>query len=772
LTQSSPSIIDAIVAPLRGARERGGAFGKHDGFLDFGLTFAAAVLFALAASGCGKHEGPGTIEGAAMDPQAIHARIERQADSARSLASRAETAAPTEQILFGDLHVHTTFSADAFMMSLPIMQGEGAHPIADACDFARYCSQLDFWSINDHAESLTPRRWRETKESIRQCNAVAGDPDNPDMVSFLGWEWTQIGRVPAEHYGHKNVIFRETAEDRVPRRPIHSATFASRQMRTRPPIGMRVMVPLLDWPNRQRYWDLAKFQQELIGVPDCPEGVDTRELPDDCLEGAATPQVLFEKLNQWGFDSLVIPHGTTWGLYTPAGSSWDKQLNSKQHDPERQRLVEIYSGHGNSEEYRDWRNVVYDQDGHAHCPEPSGGHVACCWQAGEIIRQRCQTPTSADCEAKVAEARANYLAAGVSGRLTIPDAPLTAWLDCDGCPDCFDPSMGYRPASSVQYMLALTSFEHPADPQHFYFGFIGSSDNHRARPGTGYKESGRLYNTEASGPRDRTWYERIYPKLPGGGDRSVAFDPTHTNVLPLRLIDFEREASYFMTGGLVAVHSEGRSRDQIWDALERREVYGTSGDRILLWFDLVNVPGGSSPMGSRVEMSITPRFRVRAAGSFKQLPGCPEASVRGLGGKRLDHLCHGECYNPSAERRRITRIEVVRVRRQSRPHEPVAGLIDDPWRVIPCPPDPAGCVVEFDDPGFTTGDREVAYYVRAIQEPTPAINAGGMRCERDENGRCLSVNPCYGDYRTPADDDCLSMNEERAWSSPVYVRPD
>ena len=40
-------------------------------------------------------------------------------------------------ILFGDSHVHTTFSTDAFRMSLPIVQGDGAHPPADACNYAR-----------------------------------------------------------------------------------------------------------------------------------------------------------------------------------------------------------------------------------------------------------------------------------------------------------------------------------------------------------------------------------------------------------------------------------------------------------------------------------------------------------------------------------------------------------------------------------------------------------------------------------------------------------
>jgi hypothetical protein len=60
--------------------------------------------------------------------------------------------------------------------------------------------------------------------------------------------------------------------------------------------------------------------------------------------------------------------------------------------------------------------------------------------------------------------------------------------------------------------------------------------------------------------------------------------------------------------------------------------------------------------------------------------------------------------------------------------------------------------------------------VRAIEEPSPTINADNLRCERDAEGNCVKVNPCYGDdYKTPAEDDCTVASEERAWSSPIFV---
>jgi Protein of unknown function (DUF3604) len=729
----------------------------------------AAALLVLAACR-GEHEGPGTITPARVPADDLAARRAVQTAVRERLGVSAE--AP-KQILFGDLHVHTTFSADAFVRSLPMLQGEGAHPPADACDFARFCSALDFWSINDHAEAISPQHWRETKDSIRQCNALAGDPMNPDITAFLGWEWTQVGVTPETHYGHKNVIFRETADDRVPTRPISALDRnLVGALRQRPPLWQRIQFPLLDWSNRQRYLDFGVFQQELIDTRICPEGVDTRQLPENCSETAHTPQALFEKLAQWGFDTIVIPHGNTWGFYTPPGSSWDKQLTAAQHDPDRQTLIEVFSGHGNSEEYRGFQDVAYDAQGALLCPEPTATYLPCCWQAGEIVRARCGDTPAEECTRRVAEARRNYLRAGAAGRATMPWATPADWRNCGQCTDCFLPAFNFRPKGSAQYALALSNFDDPAAPRRFRFGFIASSDNHSARPGTGYKEFARHAMTEAAGARDEAWRLRLIggPKVPEG--QSMPFDPANppAGTQNFQVLDFERQASFFLTGGLVAVHSAGRDRDAIWSALKRREVYGTSGERILLWFDLLNAPGGPAPMGAEVQLGEAPRFRVRAVGSFQQQPGCPDWARDALGDERLARLCRGECYHPSGERRRIARVDIIRIRPQVRAGEPVGQLVEDPWRRFECPAGATGCVVEVGDPEFVAGGRETIYYARAVQEPTPAVNADNLRCRFDESGRCVDVQPCWGDYRTPFDDDCLAPNEERAWSSPIYVR--
>jgi len=718
-------------------------------------VYLGLILTGLLSACGGADQDPQSIEGAGKASSIINAH---------DLLNRSDANALTEKpvdktILFGDLHVHTSYSIDAFAMELPVMAQQGTHPPAHACDFARYCASLDFFSFNDHAENLTPEHWQVTKDTVRECNARAQDQDNPDLVAFAGWEWTQVGTDASNHWGHKNVVFPNEDEASLPQRPVSARPRGSTVGNT-DNIGMMVNLKYLDPLNWARYNDLGWLLDRIDEIPDCDRGKDGPALEGYCNEVADTPEDLYRKLDSWQQDYLVIPHGNTWGIYTPQGSSWDKQLNSKQHN-DKQSLLEVMSGHGNSEEYREWDHFAVNDRGERYCPEPTADFTPCCWQAGEIMRQRCKGLDNKECELLIVDAKQKALLAGPYPHAVFPDTTPDQWLNCGQCTDCFKPALSMRPKSSSQYAMAISNFEERDEegkPKRFKFGFIASTDDHTARPGTGYKQYERRKMTFATGMRSDFYTglavsEMDDPQQPQTVDVSAGTPD-------------QRVGSFSYPGGILAVHAQSRQRGDIWQALKRREVYGSSGPRMMLWFDVLGENGARLPMGSELAMTAKPRFQVRALGDFKQLPGCPEQSVSALSSERLDYICAGECYNPSDQRHAISTIEVVRIRPQSYPDEPVESLIEDPWRRFECAASSQGCSVEFSDEEF---DRDSLYYVRALQEATPAINGEYLRTQVDEQGKVISTEPCYGDSRTEFSDNCLAPAQERAWSSPIFV---
>ena len=715
----------------------------------FALLGTAFIIFGIYTTGVyldlyGELEEPGISINSELPSSLVEDKLRAQQSFRKE-----------KQILFGDTHVHTTYSTDAFLWSLPILNGEGPHPISDACDFARFCANLDFWVSTDHAEALTPRKWKSIKEAVRNCNNPT-DSSEPDLVTFLGYEWTQVGDTAQNHYGHKNVMFRDIEANKVPKRPIGAGGIATNGMRDSLPGQSKQLRPaaLLDFNNRHRYFNFIAFADELSNSKVCPQGVPSSQLGDDCYEFADTPKELFEKLRDLNFPTIVIPHGNTWGFYTPPTSSLDKQLESEFNDDNLQILFEVMSGHGNSEEYRPWRALTSDGQGNLMCPEPTKDYLPSCWRAGEIIEERCLGNGFSvnECSIRAEKARDNYAVMGVAGHLTVPGVKIEDWLDSGQCRDCYLPSFNYRPGGSAQYGLAISNFD-KANVSRFNFGFIASSDNHRARPGTGYKEIDRFVTTEANGPSNQYVADILYP-MDEAADRSI--DLRESPLLGLRSgfgsFEAEREASFFTTGGLAAVHANGRDRSSIWEGLSSKETYGTSGDRILLWFDLVDSEL-ISPMGSTVSRKDNPKFRVKAVGAFKQKPGCPDYSSTGIAQEEIERICKNECYNPSDVRKNISRIEVIKITPQIYQDESLQGLIKDSWKTFDCKPSQQGCEIEFSDEDFSSSNRDTIYYVRAIQEPSPVVNGGNLRCTFNEQGECIKVNICYGDSRTDKDDD-------------------
>jgi hypothetical protein len=166
--------------------------------------------------------------------------------------------------------------------------------------------------------------------------------------------------------------------------------------------------------------------------------------------------------------------------------------------------LRFFSGHGNSEEYRSWNDAGIGQNGELFCPEPTDNFLPTCFQAGNIMAQRCEDSglDSTTCSQLVNQTKSNSALMGSTGYAAINETHPNDFLNAGQCNDCFLPAFNYRPLGSAQYVLALRDFTEEGNPKRFKFGFIGSSDNHGARPGTGYKEVDRLYNTEANGFND------------------------------------------------------------------------------------------------------------------------------------------------------------------------------------------------------------------------------------------------------------------------------
>ena len=427
------------------------------------------------------------------------------------IAQRALSATRDDrQILFGDTHVHTTNSADAFMYSLPMMHGaSGAYPPAYACDYARFVSQLDFYFLTDHAESFTPRQWRDGIDSVQQCNRLAGDPANPDIAAFVGWEWTQVGGTAENHYGHHNVLFKDDSTDKLPARPIASVGVGVATVAARSVSGKQSsLLGLLDPRHRDYYASYNDWVMQMAAVPACDPDTPSPDLPAECYETAATPGALFAKLDEWGFDNMVVPHGTTWGFYSPPNSNWRHQLTAENTDNNKTRLIEVYSGHGNSEQFRDFAVRELNNAGEWVCPEPQANYLPSCWQAGEIIRQRClvEDNSADECEARAVEARHNFVQVdGIQGFMTVPGSTPEDWLDAGQARDIYLPAFNYRPQKSVQYGLAVQNHDDPENPLRYRWGFIGSTDTHSARAGHGFKQEQRLNTSDVTGVRSPFW---------------------------------------------------------------------------------------------------------------------------------------------------------------------------------------------------------------------------------------------------------------------------
>jgi hypothetical protein len=130
---------------------------------------------------------------------------------------------PGKQVFFGDLHVHTGFSSDAYAWRARLTPDDayafarGARLTLAGTQTHQLGRPLDFAAVTDHSEMLSPaaapagsgaRReaWR------RELDAAANNLDaiGCTFTTFIGYEWT------GPRWQHRNVIFRNAHVPSVP----------------------------------------------------------------------------------------------------------------------------------------------------------------------------------------------------------------------------------------------------------------------------------------------------------------------------------------------------------------------------------------------------------------------------------------------------------------------------------------------------------------------------------------------------------------------------
>ena len=224
-----------------------------------GLVAAAAVVVSLVSLGCEPLEDP-SLRGFSVEPSVL--------DKAPAVAD----ATGAKQLYWGDLHIHTALSSDAYAMgvrALPkdVYRFARGETIEHGAGYPITIGRpLDFVAVTDHAEFLGQARladlsmpttrqpladllregspfevtkaWLETMALIREngfqlsldgvdeavnrqawnMSVAAAETFNQpgEFTTLIGWEWSATNGDDVSTHLHRNVIYGDSDVPEVP----------------------------------------------------------------------------------------------------------------------------------------------------------------------------------------------------------------------------------------------------------------------------------------------------------------------------------------------------------------------------------------------------------------------------------------------------------------------------------------------------------------------------------------------------------------------------
>ncbi|MEM0985064.1 MAG: DUF3604 domain-containing protein [Pseudomonadota bacterium] len=546
-------------------------------------------------------------------------------------------------VFWGDLHVHTAYSLDAYGFgtlagpedAYRFAKGETIETVIGEATLER---PLDFVAVTDHAEWLDLLYLCTDPEQLDTlyCNALRAksnqttgaevfrdyvvptitlaEPEvtplceeNPELceqawddnwlrvqqaanqqndpcafTAFIGYEWTA---TPSFSHTHRNVIF---ASDAVSTQAID----------------------YIRYPTLDLLW----------------EKLDEQCRPED------------------GCQAITIPHNTNMG----DGRTFDVETSTDRSIEWRtrfERLIEIHQEKGNSECLPAYADRLSKRDGHGHAPPDTD-----CGFEPFITRSSQQTK-----------------------------------------PDDFDEQDWERMRGTYIRSLLSRGVAYVGEHGHTHdnplkLGIVGSTDTHMAMPGEVDEE---------------------------------AFQGT---VFSMGNVETTLSQPQFNPGGITGVWAEENTREAIFAALQRREVYATSGPRIRLRFS-------ASTDGEPLACKPGDRGNVAMGSEFASSSAPPQFAIE-----------------VEADRAPLHKVDVIKA---SWSNGDLKETVIPVWQAEPGS-DRSACIT-WSDPDFDPTAPAV-WYTRVMEAKTRRWSS--FMCERADN-----CDDFAGVDRTI---------QERAWSSPIW----
>lgn len=614
---------------------------------------------------------PSGPEAQAMLAETLQAQNEQSYFVPTTPVVTPNTSASPKQVFFGDLHVHTRLSFDAYLFgtrldpdtAYRIAKGEPAAVITG--EPIQLHRPLDFVALTDHAEGFGLHQACSRDQLSEQAADTCQDFEEPSIAFFLRLRNSGEQRPPKRDlsiYDDSNDVVQEMAaatwQEIVAAADRHNepgvfTTFA----------GYEYSPPLADTGKHHRnvIFRSSVTPDHAVSAYDADSEIDLwKQLAATC-----TGECEF----------LTIPHNPnkSWGLAfaseTIDGVPYTEQdwALRTQHEP----IVEMFQIKGNSE-----------------CSSAFGA-------------------SDEECDFE------QFLPPCEPGQSTL----------------CIFPTSMVR--DGLKRGLALES-ELGFNPMRF--GLIGSTDTHNANPGDAEEWDYRGASGYATSPARR----RLSSGR--GGSRSA----------------LERNP-----GGLAAVWAEENTRDALFDAMQRREVYATSGTRIRLRTAVSLVPETEAVMQGSALPDDWPNDGMPMGSALTAQAGlAPILSIWAVQDPMHAALAKVQVVKGWVDHDGVLQEEVVDVACAGSGDLGEFGQCraDWPTPAQDCRWDTALGQREFKvswrDPSYDAS-LNTFYYVRVLQIPT-------CRWSTYDSLR-LGIEP-------PAD--LPTHVQEMAWASPTWIKPD